>query len=420
MAKLLIIADDFTGSLDTGVQFSKHGINTLVEVMHNEEINIDKPCDVLVVDTDSRHISPELSYVRIQKLVKVALRAGFDYIFKKTDSMLRGNIGSELAALLESSPENELIFMPAYPKAGRFTIKGKHYLENVPLTSTDFANDHFNPINSDNVKDIIHEQTQLPVDCIYYDQYDKLKENSRADKTIIVVDGRNDTELSYMCKILNDANKLTCLAGCAGFAEFLPYMLDFECKQSKIETISGNRLIVSGSLNPIALSQVSFAINNCGYSNQVLTLEQKLALDEDVRDYSTLELVLNSQGKAVIWSKGTQEDIRKTNEMASKKNLKYEDVPILIANNIGKMVGSVIKSGCVQSLIIFGGDTLLGIAKHLGCSSIMPISEVLPGVVFCRFNDEKFAHIDIITKAGGFGSEEVIDSIDKFLDIHLV
>ena len=30
MLKLLVIADDFTGALDTGVQFSKQGIQTLV------------------------------------------------------------------------------------------------------------------------------------------------------------------------------------------------------------------------------------------------------------------------------------------------------------------------------------------------------------------------------------------------------
>ena len=30
MLKLLVIADDFTGALDTGVQFSRQGIQTLV------------------------------------------------------------------------------------------------------------------------------------------------------------------------------------------------------------------------------------------------------------------------------------------------------------------------------------------------------------------------------------------------------
>ena len=59
MDRLLIIADDFTGALDTGVQFSQMGITTQVFLHKDMDWdNIGKNVQVLVVDTQSRHIEP--------------------------------------------------------------------------------------------------------------------------------------------------------------------------------------------------------------------------------------------------------------------------------------------------------------------------------------------------------------------------
>ena len=52
---LLIIADDFTGALDTGVQFAARGIRTRVVVGANATL-IQQDTDVLVVDTETRHL----------------------------------------------------------------------------------------------------------------------------------------------------------------------------------------------------------------------------------------------------------------------------------------------------------------------------------------------------------------------------
>ena len=53
MVKLLIIADDFTGALDTGIQFKKYGICTQVFTktrIEDNEINPDT--EVLVIDSE--------------------------------------------------------------------------------------------------------------------------------------------------------------------------------------------------------------------------------------------------------------------------------------------------------------------------------------------------------------------------------
>ena len=95
MLLLLIIADDFTGALDSGVQFAAYGAAT--RVMVKDQVDF-ASCDaqVLVVDTETRHLPPEKAYQIVEELTRAACRAGIRYIYKKTDSALRGNIGAEL------------------------------------------------------------------------------------------------------------------------------------------------------------------------------------------------------------------------------------------------------------------------------------------------------------------------------------
>ena len=64
--RLLIVADDFTGSLDTGIQFVKKGISVQVVTDWNYDfINTDPDHQVIVVDTESRPLSKEEAYRRV-------------------------------------------------------------------------------------------------------------------------------------------------------------------------------------------------------------------------------------------------------------------------------------------------------------------------------------------------------------------
>ena len=107
MTFLLIIADDFTGALDTGVQFAACGISTKVVVDPETDLSGDR-AQVLVVDTETRHLPAGEARSVVLRLAVRARKAGIPYIYKKTDSALRGNIGAELEAVAEQSPEGQL------------------------------------------------------------------------------------------------------------------------------------------------------------------------------------------------------------------------------------------------------------------------------------------------------------------------
>ena len=100
--KLLIIADDLTGALDTGVQLVKAGVIPHVIIDLTKPLPRITDTQAFVLNAETRHLPKDDAYQIVFNIVKRALNAGFDHIYKKTDSALRGNIGSELAALLDA------------------------------------------------------------------------------------------------------------------------------------------------------------------------------------------------------------------------------------------------------------------------------------------------------------------------------
>jgi uncharacterized protein YgbK (DUF1537 family) len=65
--RLGIIADDLTGAMDTGLQFSKQGLETLVSMSWQEMPD----AQVLVVDTDSRAVGASEARRRLQVVARM-------------------------------------------------------------------------------------------------------------------------------------------------------------------------------------------------------------------------------------------------------------------------------------------------------------------------------------------------------------
>ena len=120
MIQLLIIADDFTGALDAGVQLAVRGAKTAVITDAAADWSESaRDLDVLVVDAETRHLPAAQAYEIVFRIVTLAARLQVPYIYKKTDSALRGNVGAELSAVLHASGETQLPFLPAFPQIGR-------------------------------------------------------------------------------------------------------------------------------------------------------------------------------------------------------------------------------------------------------------------------------------------------------------
>ena len=141
MTQVLALADDLTGALEVGAKFATEGVASVILT----EATLPGTEPVMVIDTETRHLPPELAAARVTSVLRHAHKPGVRLIFKKTDSTLRGNIAAELEALVRFYGVR-VVYAPAYPAMGRTVKGGRLYLNGVPLEQTGFAKDPLNPI----------------------------------------------------------------------------------------------------------------------------------------------------------------------------------------------------------------------------------------------------------------------------------
>lgn len=413
MVKLLIIADDFTGALDTGVQFSGSGVRTKVMISDHLELNPKDQCQVLVIDAESRHLSADRAYEILYGIVSAAVQAGIPYIYKKTDSALRGNIGSELTAALDASGARALSFVPSFPKMKRLTRDGVHYIDGVPVSKSIFSRDPFEPVTRDSVAEIIHLQKNTEVTVIR-----KADPETLADaKGILVFDADSDQAVKKNAWEIRQADLCNVMAGCAGFASALPEILGFEREEPEEQRMYPRLLMVCGSINPITVRQVEYGVR-CGYSKYGMTPQQKLdplwwGTDEAERLVSRIGESVLAMDCCILDSNdipGTDA----TRLCAEEKHISAEEMRVKIAQSLGMAAKRLLEADIPAVFLVTGGDTLFGLMKQIGQSELEPLGEIASGVVLTRlvWKGEVF---HIITKSGGFGEEGLLEQIVQML-----
>ena len=163
----LIIADDFTGSNDAGVQLVNKGftVDVVFDWKSNQLLNTNDGDDkVVVINTESRAISRHEAQERIKQIILNNVH--LSPIYKKIDSTMRGNIGCEIETLLATTQVKFALVIPAFPNMNRITKHGKCYVDGKELIHTEFATDPKTPICSSNIKTIIEQQTDYPCEEI--------------------------------------------------------------------------------------------------------------------------------------------------------------------------------------------------------------------------------------------------------------
>lgn len=408
---LLIIADDFTGALDTGVQFAARGIKTRVVVGADAALT-HQNADVLVVDTETRHLPAAQAYAAVEGLVQRAKYAGFAYLYKKTDSALRGNVGAELAALLSASGSRQLAFLPAFPQMNRVTKNGVQYIDGVPVTESPFGVDPFEPVRHAAVTDLLAEQTDLPAASFPALAADG---SVPAEDGILVFDAATVDELRSTGRALLNNGGLRVLAGCAGFGAVLPELLGLGGADVTCPALDPRLLVICGSVNAITLAQLDKA-EQAGFTRLRLTPHQKLMPDywrsaDGRMTLDHIEETLAAHPYNIIETndEGGNEP---TATAADALGLTREEMRVRIASGVGQLVGALFASPAVGTLLLTGGDTLLQCMNSVGVHELEPICEMEHGVVLACFGCGGTTRY-VITKSGGFGQADLLTALAK-------
>ena len=416
MISLLMIADDFTGALDTGVQFAASSIATRVIV--GTDIELVAKADeaqVLVVDAETRHLPPERAFQAVEGLTRQAVDLGVPYIYKKTDSALRGNIGAELAALLQASGERQLPFLPAYPKVGRVTVGGVHLVDGVPVAESVFGRDPFEPVRHSSLAEIIGEQSDVPVHIS-----PTLKDGDPVPESegVLIFDGRSAEDLAVTGRRLLEAGQLHIMAGCAGFGAVLPQLLGLSSGQRReLPQLDKRLLVVCGSVNPITVAQMD-AAEQAGVARWQMTPEQKLQPDYWQCERGQAEVAALrkrvAQNDPFIIDTNDPEGTHLTQDYAQEHAIDLDGIRLGISRSVGYLVSTLFPDPNVGTLLITGGDTLLQCMGYMGIDEVEPVCEISAGVVLSRVTYQGKIRC-VLTKSGGFGPESLVTDLARFL-----
>ena len=430
MVKLLILADDFTGALDTGVQFSGKGIRTQV-VVSGHWVEPDSDCDVIVIDVETRHVPKEKAYEIVNDVCQRAVKYGIRCFYKKTDSALRGNVGSELQAAADAVFGKNIVFVPAFPAMRRITVDGVHYIDGIPVKESVFGQDPFEPVMYDRVDELLRatgyrggvigvskaeRKLQTAEDWKTQASEERRQKAAEAAKQqLFLYDAETDADLDEIAEAVSKKSDIPILAGCAGFAAKLPELLKLPVKKSGDVKLKENLVFLCGSVNPITKSQIVYG-EKMGIPRIHLKPEEKLEISywDQPEGLGKIRQLAKDGMQHIIIDSNDEEGHNDTMEYAAKKGYSIEDVRVRISETLGYLLKKLIDAGMEGTYLITGGDTLIGFMKAIGVSELEPMNEIRPGCVLTSLNYQDKKHY-VITKSGGFGQERLIEQLTRIL-----
>ncbi len=405
----LLIADDMTGTLDAGVQFARAG--AAVEFCADERslANVLKSdrAEVFLLDAETRHLSAQEAYRTVFRITTAAVECGVDMILKKTDSGLRGNIGSELAAVMDAAGSRILDFLPAYPRLGRTTRKGVQYIDGIPAAFSAPGRDPFEPVTESSVLKLASAGGKTAYAG---------KEADPGIEGIAVWDAETEEEMSEKtAQILYERRQNRqgpiLWAGCAGLAGALAKTL-YPGKHPDRVIKGGRLMIVCGSVSPVSLAQAK-AAQAAGLWRTSVTAEELSGLGSGE---DGMELSAGAENICVEmlaqYRKGSSCMLDTGFKVSDDGAFEKEKIRKEISRRLAACAAFLTKREPTARLMIIGGDTLAKFLTLMRFESVSLLGEASPGVV-CIDAAKDGVSRELLTKSGSFGEKNLLTEIMK-------
>lgn len=410
MLQLAIIADDLTGSMDTGVQFAKYGLRTIVSLTDRIEEELARGADVIVLNTNSRPDDPVVAAEKVRACGAYVSKLGVPRVYKKIDSTMRGNVGAELDALMDALDVPAVVMTPAFPAVGRTVVEGNLLIDGIPWQETQYAEG--SNLGSSFLPDLIGSRRRM-VAVETGDQQAtaaRLQAAVASGAGVVVADTAARADLSALAKAIVAAGVDRLICGSGGLAEELPAALGLAGRPRR-ETAEEHKarpaLVVAGTVNTVTINQVCLAYRE---------------VDAMVLEVLPSELRKDERTQAKRVEDACQSALRE------RRDLIIASVPInqepggsmvardsAVAAVLGPLVAAAVRPGEWSGMILTGGDTAVAVCAAMGVGALEIEGEVEPGVPCGRLLEGPLAGMPVVTKAGGFGSPKAIANAILFL-----
>ena len=415
MAKLAVIADDLTGANDTAVQFSKRNISSYVQIDFEPAHGCESRADVVVIDTDSRDVSPEIAYGKVKAVCERLRQEAVEVVYKKIDSTLRGNLGAEIGAAFDVLQPELVVIAPAFPSNHRSTVGGYHLLYNTPIELTEISRAPKSPVTESRIVELLKQQTEAkivlaPLHVVLAGVEAVAQEIAAAlerGEKWIVFDATKDEHLQTIAQAAAFYKKVLWV-GSAGLAEQLPALYQWSGRPKEArQPRNGPVLVVAGSVSKTTQAQMAMLLQKKDIP--LVKLQVSALLDREKEEMQRclqeVQACLQKNRDVLLASAVSDEDVAAAVEAGARYNLRGCEVSEKIAAALGAIAAEAAKDA-LAGMVLTGGDTAIHVCRSLGVKAIEIIEEVAVGIPLGRLVGGVCPGVPVITKAGAFGEED--------------
>ena len=412
----LIIADDLTGANDAGVHFLSGGdpVSVITDPLTDTGIQKELNTPSVVLNTDTRFLTPEKAYEAVQKCVAKYDSFRPERIYKKIDSTLRGNVGAEIDAVMDCSDYNLACVVPSAPRNRRTITGGLCYIDDVPLDKTEIANDPFSPVRTSDVREIVLSQTEkkvdlFPLDVIRSDfetALEYLEKLRLSGAEIVVADSETFEDLQKVFRIFSSMDEKVLFAGSAGFFHAVSLLSRRNKKVSQEQkNDDGKILLAVGSLMGTTRKQVEW-IKERNSSLRIHSLVTKNIVEELAEEAGKIALSLKKDLESGYITLLQTEYVEKA---AAGDALK-------ISAFMGEVLRNLLDETELDTLVVTGGDTSLNVLKQLKVRKLDLVDELLPGIPVSEIEIPGYGKkMTFITKAGSYGEVDAFEGVINYI-----
>lgn len=441
------VTDDFTGTASAGVLIARSQARTglFLDAEALENCGDTGKLDAVFVSSNSRHLKPEDAYLEVCRATRALMRAGVTCFSKKIDSTLRGGIGYEIDAMLDTlgsgitdRPGGSLaaVMVPAMPQSRRICLNGISVIDGTVLTETPVSCDVKTPVRDAFVPRLIQGQSRRTVELISIEKVDGGKAALKCAMTdarergsqILVVDALTLDHIDLIAQTCVELGWNVLAVDPGPFTMKLNYRRGVikeeasnhwgsrtgpECKPTPGEKVA---LFVVGSANPLTKAQMKYLCEDA--ANVPVHVSPHMLISGQEQ----FEKEVNRAAEAVIklfrQETRPQSIIIGTALLDSVVNLDEEDLRRgygsgtcsgLINKGLAEIAGRVMEYAGrkqVAGLLLTGGDTMESVCRRLQVSYIEAIDSIVAQVDVGRVMG-KYSGLPVVVKGGFCGSREI-------------
>ena len=414
MQKYIVIADDLTGSNATCSLFKKIGLRAASILKLQGDINYD--VDVISYSTASRGLDKEEAYKKVSEAIKILKNKDVLVYNKRIDSTLRGNIGTEINAMLDNLEDDRIaVVVPAYPDSGRIVVNKTMLVNGVLLENSDAGKDPKTPIKTSCVesliqKDIKYSSTYFTLSDIEQPIEEIVKKIQEAIKKsrVLIFDAVNNEDIIKISKAIihSDINIITVDPG--------PFTLYYSKELQKKNHLEKKILMVIGSVTATTKKQIEYILQE----EDIFLVKMKV---EDFFEKETclkeIERVISFIKKGIVsydlflvtTSPIGDEKKADLQKLAENLNTTVEEISKIIANTLTETVVKILKeTEKFEGVYSSGGDITIALLEKLKAIGVEIREEVIPLAAYGRIIGGDFPNLKLVSKGGMVGDEKTI------------